>query len=243
MDVFEIIIGIVGIIADICILFLTGMTAYFTMFSKKIVVPSRGFSNSIFDGITIELTIENKTLRTIPVSAIYFLYKINDKWFSTSVFDFDSPTLIGSKEIRKIQTKAFTSISNIQDYSDFVRKSIIVVMSGNDYIWTEKNKDIEHLKKLFNNHEIENLTIFRSEYNGIILTDNVKYIVNYREAINGVYSYQTVFVSKIGLLNKSIKGVNNISLNGKIDEKIISDFLINYINLTKDDFIIEKRNK
>lgn len=147
MEAFEIVVGIIGIIANVCILFLTGLTVYFTMFSKKIVVASRGFSDSMFEGRTIELTIENKTLRTIPISGIYFLYKIDDKWLSASLFNFDSPTLIGSKEIRKIKTKPFTSISNIKDYSDFVQKSIIVAMSGNDYIWTGKNKNIKDLKK------------------------------------------------------------------------------------------------
>lgn len=242
MDTFNIIVGIVSIIANICILILTGMTAYFTMFSKKIVVGSRGFSDSIFDGYTIEITIENKTLRTIPVTAIYFLYKIDNKWFNVSLFDFDSPTLIGSKEIRKIKTKVFTRISGIKDYSDFVRKSTIVVMSGSDYIWTVKNKENKLLREQFKNHDIENLTIFHAEHNGVVLSDNVKYIINYREVVNGKYSYETVFVSKFGLMNKTIKGVNNVSLNGKIDENIIADFLINYVKLTKNDFLIEKRN-
>lgn len=85
------------------------------------------------------------------------------------------------------------------------------------------------------------MTLIHSEYNGVVLSDNIKYIVNYREIINGNYSYQTVLVSKFGLLNKIIKGVNNLSVNGKIDKKIISDFLINYVNLTKNDFIIEER--
>ena len=115
-------------------------------------------------------------------------------------------------------------------------------MSGNDYIWTSKNKKINCLKRQFKNHEIENLTIFHSKYNGEVLSDNVQYIVNYREVINGCYSYQTVFVSKFGVLNKTIRGVNNLSINGEINETIISNFLINYINLTKNDFIIEKRN-
>ena len=119
MEVFEIIVDIVGIIANLCVLFLTGMTVYFTMFSKKIVVASRGFSDSIFDGMTIELTIENKTLRTVPISEIYFLFKINEKWFSASLFKFDSPTLIGSTEIRKIKTEVFIPFAPLSQFTWF----------------------------------------------------------------------------------------------------------------------------
>lgn len=212
------------------------------MISKKISVISRGFSDSIFDGNTIEITIENKTLRTIPINSIYFVYKINDEWFSSTLFDFDSPTLIGSKEIRKIKTNVFTRISNVSDYSDFVRNSIIVVMSGDDYIWTSKDKNTKELRQLFINHKIKNLTLFKEELDGQILSENVKFIINYRENINGAFSYQTVFVSKFGLMNKTIKGVNNLAVNGKINATIIERFLINYVKLTKNDFIIEERN-
>lgn len=72
------IINISSLLANICVLFLTGMTFYLTVMSNKLKFVSLGFSSSAFNGDTISLSLENTTLHSISISSISLIKKMED---------------------------------------------------------------------------------------------------------------------------------------------------------------------
>ena len=122
MTFFTFICNFVGLVSNICVLFLTVYTLYLTAFSRKMDFISMGHSMSVFFGESVHFYIKNRSLHSIPITKV-FLLKNGGMFHRINIADYEQPLIIDAWHIGKIETEPFTYITGFDEPEEGVDKA------------------------------------------------------------------------------------------------------------------------
>ncbi|MEE1243061.1 MAG: hypothetical protein UHW97_04230 [Frisingicoccus sp.] len=239
MTLFTFICNIVGLVSNICILFLTVYTLYLTAFSKKMDFVSMGHSLSAFFGDTIHFHIRNCSLHSIPVTKVFLLKRIGGMFHMITIAKYEEPLIIDAWHIAKIETEPFTRIVGIDEPDDGTEQdseddncgedecdkpslstihmdAVIGVETGKKVIWIKpyKKAPLRAAKRAYNKYDFDILSVSSTYYNDKVLSKCVDFAINLLETdLNGQKVIKTVF-AMVGddhvLLSDTICGHNGL---------------------------------
>lgn len=236
------IINISSLLANICVLFLTGMTFYLTVMSNKLKFVSLGFSTSVFNGDTISVSLENTTLHSISISSISLVKKMEDGVYrSIKLVSFDDPLVIEGRRVAKITTKPYTRIWGLESVTDIHMDAIFCVQSGSKTLFVKpyKNAPLKEVKKLHEKHHIfESLSVMRSEFNHQVISPNVCYAILVRMGKRSC-DWKTILLTEYGFLNDTICGYNGLDISKYNSAKTLKTYLVNTFNIPSEDLHVQ----
>lgn len=122
MTFFTFICNFVGLVSNICVLFLTVYTLYLTAFSRKMDFISVGHSMSVFFGESIHFYIKNRSLHSIPITKVFLLKNMGGMFHRINIADYEQPLIIDAWHIGKIETEPFTHIMGFDEPEEGVEK-------------------------------------------------------------------------------------------------------------------------
>ena len=116
---FQYVIDVVSLVANICVLSITAYTFYLTTMSTKLKFVSMGFSFDIFNGDTISISLENTSLHAISISSVFIIKKMEDGDFhQINIFSYDDPLVIQARHVERIITEPYTYIMGLDSVVD-----------------------------------------------------------------------------------------------------------------------------
>lgn len=129
---------IIGMVSDIAVLILTIYTFHITAVSRKLGFISMGQEYTMFYGSKLYLSLKNNALHSIPVTKVFLLKKVEGKFYSIHIADYDQPLVIDAWHIGKIESDAYTQIDNYEDLtkdSELYMNSVLGVDIGDGIVW------------------------------------------------------------------------------------------------------------
>ncbi|MCL2760252.1 MAG: hypothetical protein FWD70_01220 [Desulfuromonadales bacterium] len=211
-------------------------TFYLTFISKRITIPSVGFSFHHWESDSIVIVLKNKTLQAFTINEIHAVF---DNKYRIKICKYDIPILLRPYNSIIVKMDPFTRmdgfhLSDFQKmemagkdiyfeiktdehkiiYSHFKgnkqRKYKIWDNSINVSLWREKHKDRDSLINVF---------ILAIKLGDIVLRDDYAYILEYRTSEDHVI--QTAFINDGGIISTCIFGFNAIPKEDLLDVKKI----------------------
>lgn len=236
------VINIFSLLANICVLLLTGMTFYLTTLSNKIKFISYGFSSSVFDGDAISLSLENTTLRSISISSISLIKKMEDGVYrSIDLISYDDPLVIEGRRVAKITTKPYTCIWGLDSVMDLHMNAILCIESGSKTLFVKPYKKAP-LKEVKKSHKkcsrFEPLSVIREEFNNKVISKNVRYAVHVRVGENAC-NWNTILLTEQGFLNGTICGYNALDSNQYDSAESLKAYLVNAFKIPLEDIHVQ----
>lgn len=233
MTFFTFICNFVGLVSNICVLFLTVYTLYLTAFSRKMDFISMGHSMSAFFGESIHFYIKNRSLHSIPITKVFLLKNMGGRFHKISIADYKQPLIFDAWHIGKIETKPFTNIMGFDEPEEGAEKAsedvyekpsistihmnaVIGVETGNKVIWMKpyKKAPLRTAKRAYKKLNYDILPVSRKCYDDKILSKSVNYVIYLlSKDLNGQKAVKTVFAI-VGeqhiLLSDTICGHNGL---------------------------------
>lgn len=258
MTFFTFICNFVGLVSNICVLFLTVYTLYLTAFSRKMDFISMGHSMSVFFGESVHFYIKNRSLHSIPITKVFLLKNMGGMFHRINIADYEQPLIIDAWHIGKIETEPFTHIMGFDEpgegeekaFEDAYEKpsistihmnAVIGVESGNKVIWIKpyKKSPLRTAKRAYKQFNYDILPVSRKCCGDKILSKSVNYVIYLLSRdLNGQKAVKTVFAI-VGeqhiLLSDTICGHNG--LEGQFESSAME-----LEKLLCDSFGIDKRN-
>ena len=241
----ETIINISSLLANICVLFLTGMTFYLTVMSNKLKFVSFGFSSSMFNGDTISVSLENTTLHSISITSISLIKKMDDgKYYSIDLISYDDPLVIEGRRVTKITTHPYTYIWELDSVINLHMNAVFCIKSGSRTLFVKpyKKAPLKEVKKLHNKHQMfEPLSVMRNKFNNQVISRNVRYAVHIRAGKNSC-DWNTILLTKHGFLDGTICGHNGLDTSKYDSTETLKSYLINTFNIPSEDINVQPIN-
>ena len=258
MTFFTFICNFVGLVSNICVLFLTVYTLYLTAFSRKMDFISVGHSMSAFFGESIHFYIKNRSLHSIPITKVFLLKNMGGMFHRISIADYKQPLIIDAWHIGKIETEPFTHIMGVDEpgegeekaFEDAYEKpsistihmnAVIGVETGNKVIWIKpyKKAPLRMAKRAYKKLNYDILSVSRKCYGDKVLSKSVNFVIHFlSKDLNGQKAVKTVFAI-VGeqhiLLSDPICGHNGLEGQFGFSAMELEKFLC-------DSFGIDKRN-
>ena len=236
------IVNIFSLLANICVLFLTGITFYLTTFSNKIKFISSGFSSSTFYGDTISISLENTTLHSISISSISLIKKMDDGVYrSINLVSYDDPLVIEGRRVTKIKTESYTCIWGLDSVTDLHMNAVICIESGSKTLFVKpyKKAPLKEVKRLYKKcPRFEPLSVIRTEFNNKVISQNVRYAISVRVKINAC-EWKTILLTEQGYLNETICGYNAIDSNQYDSAESLKAYLADTFNIPLKDLYVQ----
>ena len=258
MTFFTFICNFVGLVSNICVLFLTVYTLYLTAFSRKMDFISMGHSMSAFFGESIHFYIKNRSLHSIPITKVFLLKNMGGMFHRISIADYKQPLIIDAWHIGKIETEPFKHIMGVDEpgegeekaFEDAYEKpsistihmnAVIGVETGNKVIWIKpyKKAPLRMAKRAYKKLNYDILSVSRKCYGDKVLSKSVNFVIHFlSKDLNGQKAVKTVFAI-VGeqhiLLSDPICGHNGLEGQFGFSAMELEKFLC-------DSFGIDKRN-
>ena len=258
MIFFTFICNFVGLVSNICVLFLTVYTLYLTAFSRKMDFISMGHSMSVFFGESVHFYIKNRSLHSIPITKVFLLKNMGGMFHRISIADYKQPLIIDAWHIGKIETEPFTHIMGVDEpgegeekaFEDAYEKpsistihmnAVIGVETGNKVIWIKpyKKAPLRMAKRAYKKLNYDILSVSRKCYGDKVLSKSVNFVIHFlSKDLNGQKAVKTVFAI-VGeqhiLLSDPICGHNGLEGQFGFSAMELEKFLC-------DSFGIDKRN-
>ena len=213
MTFFTFICNFVGLVSNICVLFLTVYTLYLTAFSRKMDFISMGHSMSAFFGESIHFYIKNRSLHSIPITKVFLLKNMGGMFHRISIADYKQPLIIDAWHIGKIETEPFTHIMGVDEpgegeekaFEDAYEKpsistihmnAVIGVETGNKVIWIKpyKKAPLRMAKRAYKKLNYDILSVSRKCYGDKVLSKSVNFVIHFlSKDLNGQKAVKTVF--------------------------------------------------
>ena len=201
-DLFTTFANLISLIANLCVLLMTAYTLHLTAFSRKMSLVSMGPSFTMFFGESLHLHLKNQSLHAIPVTRVFLLKKIDDRFCSISIAKYEEPLIIDAWHIGKIESGPFTEIVGLEQpdgtsgLSDIHMNAVIGVESGDRIIWVKpyKKAPLWAARSAYKKMDIEILTVSRECYGDQVLSRGVRYAIDILDTdINGQKAVRTIF--------------------------------------------------
>ena len=258
MTFFTFICNFVGLVSNICVLFLTVYTLYLTAFSRRMDFISMGHSMSTFFGESIHFYIKNRSLHSIPITKVFLLKNMGGMFHIINIADYEQPLIIDAWHIGKIETEPFTNIMGFdepgegaeKDSEDVYEKpsvstihmnAVIGLETGNKVIWIKpyKKAPLRMAKRAYKQFNYDILPVSRKCCGDKIISKSVNYVIYLLSRdLNGQKAVKTVFAI-VGeqhiLLSDTICGHNGLEGQFESSAMELEKFLC-------DSFGIDKRN-
>lgn len=239
------IINLSSLLANICVLLLTGVTFYLTTLSNKIKYVSLGFSSSAFNGETISLSLENTTLHSISISSISLIKKMEDGIYrSIKLVSYDDPLVIEGRRVTKITTKPYTYIWGLDSVTDLHMNAIFCIESGSKTLFVKpyKKAPLKEVKKLYKKHRVfEPLSVMRSEFNHQVVSKNVRYAIHIKTGESSC-EWNTILLTEYGFLNGTICGYNGLDTSKYNSVETLKAHLVDTFNIPSEDIHVQLIN-
>ena len=236
------IINIFSLLANICVLLLTGITFYLTTFSNKIKFISYGFSSSSFYGDTISISLENTTLHSISISSISLIKKMEDGVYrSINLVAYDDPLVLEGRRVAKIKTESYTCIWGLDSVTDLHMNAIFCIESGSKTLFVKpyKKAPLKEAKRLYKKcPRFEPLSVIREKFNNKVISKNVRYAVHVRVGENAC-EWNTILLTEQGYLNETICGYNGLDSNQYDSAESLKAYLVNTFNIPTEDVHVQ----
>lgn len=214
------IVNVISFTANVLITFITLYTAWLRFIRKRIDILSISSNHSIFEGDSLSLIIENKTLSNYTVSSVDFVF---DNQYIMQICKYDEPFIIEPLKAYKISmqpvTYTYPKFSELMS-GDMLRtqNNIILNTSSGKICLTKKRRkpfklDIKYLFSLlpkrciFNEDNFEKVSIHRNKFNDKVLSKDVNYVL---VILLESGSYQDVLIDKSGFMSSDLFGINGL---------------------------------
>lgn len=220
---FEMLRDYISPLGNTCILLLTIYTFYRTYISKKVKFFGYSVSNSVLEGFSIGINIQNWSLSTIAVSKIELVV---DEKVKITINKFDDPLILEPLKSVKISSEQMSdSPSELDNLFNSELKLLTHCFNGKVII-----SKIERHFKPRKTKEYEQLTVFTKTYDGKIVTPNMKYKVYIYE--NDILQ-ESFIILHGGVMEKCLGGFNVIPEECLKSKKNLKEFLFKYIDRNK----------
>lgn len=213
-------VDIISLTANILVTFITLYTAWLRFIRKRIDILSISSNHNTFEGDSLSLIIENKTLSNYTVSSVDFIF---DNQYIMQICKYDEPFVIEPLKAYKIYMQPVTSTSPsfLELMSgDMLRpqNNIILNTSSGKICLTKKRKipfkfNIEYIlaffqhRCIFNKKELEEVHIHRNKFNNKVLSKDINYaLVILLES----GSYQDILIDNSGFMSSDLFGINGL---------------------------------
>ncbi len=236
------IINASALLANICVLLLTGMTFYLTVLSNKIKFVSMGFSSSAFDGDTISLCLENTTLHSISINSISLLKRMEDKTYrEIDLISYEDPLVVEGMRVAKITTKPYTYILGLDSVTDLHMNAVICIKSGTKTLFVKPykkapRKEIKNEYKKY--HHFNPLSVVRTEFNRQVVSRQVRYAIHVKAGESSC-DWNTVLVTEHGFLNGTICGYNGLESNKYDSAESLKKYLVDSFDIPFEDIHVQ----
>ena len=263
MTFFTFTCNFVGLVSNICVLFLTVYTLYLTAFSRKMDFISMGHSMSVFFGESIHFYIKNRSLHSIPITKVFLLKNMGGMFHRINIADYEQPLIIDAWHIGKIETESFTHIMGFDEPEEGVEKAsedvyekpsistihinaVIGVETGNKVIWIKpyKKAPLRMAKRAYKKLNFDILPVSRKCCGDKILSKSVNYVIYLLSRdLNGQKAVKTVFAivdEQHILLSDPICGHNGLEGQFGSSAMELEKFLCDSLGIDKRNIRVEQ---
>lgn len=211
MTIIDIIKNILQIVGDLCLLFISAYTFRLTIFLKKLRFIGYRPSFSTFEGDSLEITLENRSLAPVVIQSISLVLN----GYSIQIFSEDEDGcetgIIDGFKTGKIKMRPFSEIYTNEGNPNFHEVDgmylIIETPRGNQYLTfaNSPKKWFSQLKK--KSHTIPKATVTRKFLDNKIIKPYIRYAIVFFDKND---NEQTILVHKSGLMSKALFGYNRL---------------------------------
>lgn len=243
------------LIGDLCLLFISVYTFRLTIFPKKLrFIGYRPFF-STFEGDSLEITLENRSLAPVVIQSISLVLN----GYSIKIFSEDDKEcetcIIDGFKTGKIKMRPFSEIYTNEGNLNFHEVNgmylIVETPRGNQYL-TFVNRPKKWFKQLKKKaHTLSEAIVTRNFFDEKIIKPYIRYGIVFFDKNNNL---QTILVHKSGIMSQILFGYNHLSEEILLNKetmythfkeqfsKINISFDIIEFNNKNEDSIIEQKN-
>lgn len=214
-----------SLMGDICLFAIAIYTFRLTVFPKKLRFIGYRPSFSTFEGDSLSITLENRSLSPVVVQSVHLLY--DEYYIEIFNSDDDGECIIDGFKTATIEMKPFSKITingdevSFDKVTDFVLR--IDTPRGIQYIafargpqkrfslLARKMKDAR-----MKNYPLRTGTVFRNYFDGKVVKDYARYALVYKD---GEGEKHTVFILENGFMSDAPFGYNGLSKDLVDDEE------------------------
>ena len=205
-----------SLIGDICLFAIAVYTFRLTVFPKKLRFIGFQPRFSTFEGDSLTITLENRSLSPTVVQSVQFLY--NEHYIDIFKSDDDGECIIDGFKTSTIVMKPFSKIVIDEEEFNFhkVRDLILRIATprGTQYVAFSRGPQkkltllalkIKDMKS--KGRPVKTGLIMRNYFNGVIVKDYVRYALVY---VDKDGTQQTVFIHEKGTMSSAPFGYNGL---------------------------------
>lgn len=198
-------------VGNLCLFFISVYTFRLTIFPKKLRFIRYKPCFSMFEGDSVEITLENRALSPAVIEAVsVVLNGYSIKIFSEG--DHDWPCIIEGFKTGKIKMEPFSSIYTEKGEISFsIDKNVYLVVDtprGTQYLNFAAGPQQHFLKLREKTNPAEQATVQRKYFSDKILKPYVRYAILYADKQGDTH---TVFVLPSGVMSEMLFGYNGLS--------------------------------
>ena len=211
MTLISIIKNILQIVGDLCLLFISAYTFRLTILPKKLRFIGYRPSFSTFEGDSLEITLENRSLAPVVIQSISLVLN----GYSIKIFSEDDneceTCIIDGFKTGKIKMRPFSEIYTNEGNPDFHKVDgmylIVETPRGNQYLTfaNSPNKGFSKLNK--KSYTVQDALVTRNFLDNQIIKPYIRYAIVFFDKNDNL---QTILVHKAGLMSKALFGHNHL---------------------------------
>lgn len=190
-------------IGEMCVVFIGIYTFYRTFLTKKIKFLGFGVSSETWEGYSFSVNIQNFSLSALSIDKIELI--IGDKQKAT-LRKYREPFILEPLKAIKIESKKNSESPFLNDYV-FDQKLKLAVHCSNGKVLIVKQKKLKWLRRSYNTEKYEYKTIFNKTFDGILVTDSMKYAI---DIFGSDGTKRRTFLTNTGIIKDAINGYNAI---------------------------------
>lgn len=211
-DIFDVLLNtVLPAVGNLCLFFISVYTFRLTVFPKKLRFIGYKPCFSMFEGDTVEITLENRALSPVVIEAVsVVLNGYSIKIFSEE--DNEEPCIIDGFKTGKIKMEPFSCIYTEEGEISFgIDKSVYLVVDtprGKQYLNYAVGPQKHFIKLREKSNPTKRATVKRNYFNDKILKPYVRYAILYADEQKNTH---TVFVLQSGVMSEMLFGYNGLS--------------------------------
>lgn len=190
----------VSFAANVCILSITVYTFYITFISKKIKILNISQSQSLSDGNSLSVVIENKSLSPLVIEEVCLII---DNKYKVRIEQFSSPLILEPFSAKLIESCKYSFLT--PDIKIPIGKnSALEVKTSRKTLYVQMRKKTpisDAIKSI-----VPNVSTVTIKYNGKIVPKKAKYVL----VLSKYEQQDTIFIFESGAMTEGILGCHQI---------------------------------
>mgnify|MGYP005798330783 CR=1 FL=1 len=199
--------SIISFLGDVCLFFVAVYTFRLTIFPKKLLLVGLRENSSAFNGNSLEIMLENRSLCPVVINSVNLIYN------SKRIHVFDGQCIIEGFKTQIIKMEPYSYIlfnDKIMNF-DFLGSEKVS-------LWIKTTRGSQHIKRMRSLKMIARIknkkyakflptTVCRNNYHDKLVAQGVKYALTF---IDNEKNTHTVFIKESGIMSEYLFWGNSI---------------------------------